>query len=123
MYLTEDENIVIMTLILALEIMKLRRVTSMYYYAREIFLVLSTRILKWISLTVWKQFFTRLGFSSGEKTWLPVNESYKEGVNVEDQQIKENSVLSTYKDLIKFRKKFKSAILMGTCDVQEKVFH
>ena len=46
-----------------------------------------------------------------------------DSINVEDQFNKENSVLSTYQDLIKFRRKFKSAILMGTCDVQEKVFH
>ena len=44
-----------------------------------------------------------------------------DGINVEDQFNKENSALSTYQDLIKFRRKFKSAILMGTCDVQEKV--
>ena len=46
-----------------------------------------------------------------------------DSINVEDQFNKENSVLSTYQDLIKFRRKFKSAILMGTCDVQEKVFN
>ena len=44
-----------------------------------------------------------------------------DSINVEDQFNKENSVLSSYQDLIKFRRRFKSAILMGTCDVQEKV--
>ncbi|XP_063968062.1 alpha-glucosidase-like [Lytechinus pictus] len=44
------------------------------------------------------------GFSTAEKTWLPVNDNYKMGVNVESEQKDPTSVLSLYKALARIRK-------------------
>merc|ERR1711872_334766 len=46
---------------------------------------------------------TNAGFSNG-KPWLPVNENYKTGVNVEDQSNIEDSHLNIYKQLTNLRK-------------------
>jgi alpha-glucosidase len=43
------------------------------------------------------------GFSSAEKTWLPVNENYKL-VNVEEQSKADDSLLNTIRALLKIRK-------------------
>lgn len=43
------------------------------------------------------------GFNSGEKTWLKVNQNYLEGINVEEEEKDEDSILSFYKKMIAFR--------------------
>lgn len=45
---------------------------------------------------------TAAGFSSNPNTWLPVQENYK-SINVETQLADGNSLLNTYKDLLKLR--------------------
>ena len=43
------------------------------------------------------------GFSSADRTWLPVNENYADGVNVESETAESNSSLSVYKTLVQLR--------------------
>lgn len=43
------------------------------------------------------------GFTEGCKPWLKVNKNYLEGVNVEDEEKDENSILNFYKKVINFR--------------------
>jgi glycosidase len=45
---------------------------------------------------------TSAGFSSNQDTWLPVQENYK-SINVESQLADHNSLLNTYRDLLKLR--------------------
>jgi glycosidase len=47
------------------------------------------------------------GFSSAEKTWLPVHENY-DAINVEHQNKMSDSLLKTFRDLIKIRQAKKS---------------
>ncbi|MGX4599632.1 alpha,alpha-phosphotrehalase [Faecalimicrobium sp. JNUCC 81] len=49
------------------------------------------------------------GFSDADKTWLGVNQNYKD-INVEKQENDENSVLNFYKKMIKIRKENKALI-------------
>lgn len=44
------------------------------------------------------------GFSTSRKTWLPVNENYKEGINVKDERWKLGSHLNVFKKLVRMRK-------------------
>jgi alpha-glucosidase len=51
------------------------------------------------------------GFSLvGVQTWLPVNPNYAEGINVEEQQSKKESLLQYYRKLIELRRKNTSLI-------------
>jgi glycosidase len=43
------------------------------------------------------------GFSEGTPTWLPLNQNYKNGINVEDQE-RGFSHLNIYRALIQMRK-------------------
>ena len=43
------------------------------------------------------------GFNDGGKTWLKVNENYKDGINVNEEEKDQNSILSFYKKMIKVR--------------------
>ncbi len=43
------------------------------------------------------------GFNNGTKTWLKVNENYKDGINVKDELNDPNSILHFYKKMISFR--------------------
>lgn len=43
------------------------------------------------------------GFNNGTKPWLKINESYKKGINVEDEYKVEDSILNYYKKMIHFR--------------------
>lgn len=44
------------------------------------------------------------GFSTADKTWLPINPNYPE-INVEKEESEENSVLNFYRKLLELRKK------------------
>lgn len=57
------------------------------------------------------------GFSEGAKTWLKVNENYKQ-INVEAQELEENSVLNYYKKLIQLRKKTPALIYGDYADLR-----
>lgn len=48
------------------------------------------------------------GFNEGNPTWLPVNECYKNGVNVSENLANPCSILNFYKKLIKIRKDFEA---------------
>jgi len=50
---------------------------------------------------------TNAGFNMGFKTWIKVNEDYKKGINVEDEEKEPDSILNFYKKMIKFRNKSK----------------
>ena len=43
------------------------------------------------------------GFNNGTKTWLKVNENYKDGINVKDELSDPNSILNFYKKMISLR--------------------
>jgi glycosidase len=43
------------------------------------------------------------GFNQGHKTWLKINDNYKQGINVKTQDIDEDSVLNFYRKMIKLR--------------------
>ena len=58
-------------------------------------------------------FFAHQGFTQGESTWLPINESYKT-INVEDQSKDETSTLQTYKTIVQIRRAHEDLILWGT---------
>ena len=45
---------------------------------------------------------TNAGFSSAEKTWLPIHENYKE-INVEKESEEDDSLLNTVRELMKIR--------------------
>ena len=53
-----------------------------------------------------------LGFTNGDSTWLPVNESYNV-INVEDQLLDETSPLETYKAVVQIRRCHEDLILWG----------
>ena len=61
------------------------------------------------------------GFSCAEETWLPVNESFKCGINVDSENSDENSSLNTYRDLVKIRRNYSNEVLWGTFNIHEKV--
>ena len=54
-----------------------------------------------------------LGFTNGDSTWLPVNESYNV-INVEDQLLDKTSPLETYKAVVQIRRCHEDLILWGT---------
>ena len=58
-------------------------------------------------------FFAHQGFTQGESTWLPINESYKT-INVEDQSKDQTSTLQTYKTIVHIRRAHEDLILWGT---------
>ena len=62
-----------------------------------------------------------LGFSVSENTWLPVNDSYEMGINVEDEERDAKSSLNNYKDLVKIRRNFSDLIAYGSTNILEKV--
>ena len=59
------------------------------------------------------------GFSSAEKTWLPVHENYKE-VNVEAECSEKRSLLNVVRDLLKLRKHEK-ALQEGSLELIENL--
>ena len=62
-----------------------------------------------------------LGFSASKSTWLPVNDSYEIGINVEDEERDAKSSLNNYKDLVKIRRNFSDLIAYGSTNIFEKV--
>lgn len=56
---------------------------------------------------------TSAGFSTNEKTWMRVNTFYKEGINVEEEEKDENSVLNFYKRMLAFRKEHSDSLIFG----------
>ena len=61
-----------------------------------------------------------LGFTNGESTWLPINESYKT-INVEDQLKDETSPLQSYKNIVQIRRAHEDLILWGTTSLFDEV--
>jgi glycosidase len=59
------------------------------------------------------------GFSSAEKTWLPVHKNYRE-INVEKECKKEDSLLNVIRDLLKLRKHEK-ALQEGSLELIENL--
>lgn len=45
------------------------------------------------------------GFNAGHKTWLKVNPSYKKGINVEEEEKDQTSILNFYRKMIDLRNK------------------
>ncbi len=43
------------------------------------------------------------GFNNGTKTWIKVNDNYKDGINVHNEEKDDDSILSFYKQMISFR--------------------
>lgn len=58
------------------------------------------------------------GFTTG-KPWMRVNENYQDGINVEYQQKKSDSVLSFWKQLLKLRKKHSDMFVHGSYKVHD----
>lgn len=56
---------------------------------------------------------TSAGFSTNEKTWMRVNTSYKDGINVEEEEQDPNSVLQFYRRLLAFRKEHSASLIFG----------
>ena len=52
------------------------------------------------------------GFNDGSKTWLAMNEKFK-NINVYNQENDDKSVLNYYKKLIKLRKQYKDILIDG----------
>ena len=77
---------------------------------RKVFLVPLTQNVKAIYL----------GFTNGESTWLPINESYKT-INVEDQLKDETSPLQSYKNIVQIRRAHEDLILWGTTSLFDEV--
>ena len=84
---------------------------------------LTFNIFNCMRLNVLKQspIILLLGFSLSENTWLPVNDSYKIGINVEDEERDEKSTLNNYKDLVKIRRNYSDLIAHGSTNILEKV--
>ena len=63
------------------------------------------------------------GFSTGDKTWLPVGENYKT-VNVKTQETAQNSHLKIFKRLTKIRKEpvFKNGTYKGVLTNSDNVY-
>jgi alpha-glucosidase len=63
------------------------------------------------------------GFSTGNKTWLPVGENYKQ-VNVKAQEAAENSHLKIFRKLTKIRKepRFKNGTFTSTLSNSNNVY-
>jgi oligo-1,6-glucosidase len=57
------------------------------------------------------------GFSASEKTWLKVNENYQQ-INVQNQELEEDSILNYYKKLIQLRKKTPALIYGDYADLR-----
>ena len=53
------------------------------------------------------------GFSTNEKTWMRVNTSYKEGINVAEEDKDKDSVLNFYRRMLAFRKEHSDSIIFG----------
>ncbi len=53
------------------------------------------------------------GFNEGAKPWLKVNDLYKAGINVEDEEKDPNSILNFYKKIIAFRNE-ETTLKLGT---------
>ncbi|KPI39658.1 Alpha-glucosidase [Cyphellophora attinorum] len=53
------------------------------------------------------------GFSDGSRTWMRVNENYREGVNVEEQEGKQGSVLEFWRRMLKLRRREEGLFVLG----------
>jgi len=53
------------------------------------------------------------GFSTNEKTWMRVNDFYKEGINVADEEQDSESVLQFYRKMLAFRKEHSASLIFG----------
>jgi oligo-1,6-glucosidase len=53
------------------------------------------------------------GFSTNEKTWMRVNDFYKEGINVADEEKDTESVLQFYRKMLAFRKQHSASLIFG----------
>lgn len=53
------------------------------------------------------------GFTSGDKSWYRVMESYKEGINVADEEKDDNSVLNFYRQMLKTRNEYADSLVRG----------
>lgn len=56
---------------------------------------------------------TSAGFSTNEKTWMRVNDFYKEGINVAEEEKDPDSVLHFYRKLLTFRKEHSGSLIFG----------
>lgn len=62
----------------------------------------------------WTRVEPNAGFcGSDTKPWFELNDSFKEGINVEDETKNANSVLNFWRDAIKFRKEHKDIAVYG----------
>ena len=64
------------------------------------------------------------GFTTGEVTWLPINTSFLNGINVQEESQNESSPLSVYKKVVSIRKNHENLILWGCCEIltKKKIF-
>lgn len=53
------------------------------------------------------------GFSTNGKTWMRVNDSYKDGINVADEEEDPQSVLHFYRKMLAFRKEHSASLIFG----------
>lgn len=53
------------------------------------------------------------GFSTNEKTWMRVNDFYKEGINVADEEKDPESILQFYRKMLTFRKEHSDSLIFG----------
>ncbi|GAA5864103.1 hypothetical protein JCM8547_005135 [Rhodosporidiobolus lusitaniae] len=62
------------------------------------------------------------GFSSNSKakTWMRVMESYKDGINVADQENDDKSTLNFYRYMLKLRQEHRDVFVLGRFDLHEK---
>lgn len=56
---------------------------------------------------------TSAGFSTNKKTWMRVNDFYKEGINVADEENDPESVLQFYRKMLAFRKEHSGSLIFG----------
>lgn len=62
----------------------------------------------------WSREVPKAGFSGPQaKPWFYLNDSFKEGINVDDEQNDPNSVLNFWKKALKFRKEYKDITVYG----------